>query len=80
MRWAVHMSADAMATLHRIPRVLVRDVSAVIQELAVNQTPVGMTTDPDEPSFMQIAAPGDYLITYEIVDEQHIIRIIEIEE
>ncbi|MFN8441682.1 MAG: hypothetical protein U0175_12965 [Caldilineaceae bacterium] len=52
----------------------------MIQSLAVNQTPVGMTTDSDEPSLMQIAAPGDYLITYEIVDEQHVVRIIEIEE
>ena len=80
MRWAIHMSADALAALHKLPRVLVRDVSAVIQGLANNPTPLGMISDPDEPSYCQIVAPGDYLITYEIIDDQHVLRIMDIEE
>lgn len=55
-------------------------VREVVQGLALNPTPPGMTSDPDEPSFCQIAAPGDYLITYEIVDERHLIPILAIEE
>lgn len=80
MRWAIHMSAEAMAALHKVPRVLVREVSAVIQGLADNPTPTGTMADPDEPSYYQIVAPGDYLITYEIVDERHLIRVVDIEE
>lgn len=80
MRWALHMSSDAIATIHALPRQFLPGVRAVIQSLTENPTPVGMTTDPDEPSYCQIAAPGDYVITYEIVDEQHCIRILEIDE
>jgi mRNA-degrading endonuclease RelE of RelBE toxin-antitoxin system len=74
------MSADAIAALHKLPRNFVRGVSSVIQSLAEDPTPVGIITDPDEPSFYQIAAPGDYLITFEIIDERHVIRILDIEE
>ena len=80
MRWAIYMSAEAMAALHKLPRILLGDIRSTIQELSLNPTPIGMMSDPDEPSFMQIAAPGDYLITYEIVDEKHLIRILEIED
>lgn len=80
MRWALHMSPDAIATLHQIPRELLPGVRQALQELALNPTPAGMMADPDEPSYCQIATPGDYLITYEIVDERRLIRILAIED
>jgi hypothetical protein len=66
--------------LHQIPRELLPGIQQVIQALADNPTPVGMVTDPDEPSYCQVAAPGDYVITYEIVDERHILRILTVED
>lgn len=80
MRWALHLSADAVAMLHRMPRTMLPGVRDILQSLALNPTPPGMTSDPDEPSYCQIATPGDYLITYEIVDERHLIHILAIEE
>jgi len=66
--------------LHQIPRTLLSGVRQAIQALADDPTPLGMTADPDEPSYCQIAAPGDYVITYEIVDEHHIVRVLMIED
>ena len=80
MRWALHLSPEAITMLHQIPRELLPGIRQVIQALADNPTPAGMTTDPDEPSYCQIAAPGDYVITYEIVDERHILRILTIKD
>ncbi len=80
MRWALHMSTEAITMLHQIPRELLLGIRQSIQQLAENPTPTGVVADPDEPSYYQIAAPGDYVITYEIVDERHIIRILTIED
>jgi mRNA-degrading endonuclease RelE of RelBE toxin-antitoxin system len=79
-RWALHSSRTAVNALyHRVDRNDVKAVTAALKALAVDPTPAHMQPSEENPSFYWIAAPGDYIVTYEIVDEQQIVRILTIE-
>ncbi len=49
--------------------------------LSLQDEPFPDNAQPDEedPSRLWIALPGDYVVTYEIVDEKHIVKIIDVE-
>jgi hypothetical protein len=54
-------------------------MTAALKALAVDPTPTNMQPSDEDPSLFWIAVPGDYIVTYEIVDEQQIVRILTIE-
>jgi mRNA-degrading endonuclease RelE of RelBE toxin-antitoxin system len=79
-RWALHHSRTAVDALyHRVDRSHLKAMTAALKALAVDPTPTNMQPSDEDPSLFWIAVPGDYIVTYEIVDEQQIVRILTIE-
>ena len=79
MRWAPHYSREAVDALyHRVARGYVKAIREAIQALSEDPTVAPLQPSEEDPSVYWIAAPGDYLIYFEIIDERHIIRIIDI--
>jgi len=79
MRWAPHYSREAVDALyHRVERGYVKAIREAIQALIEDPTGALLQPSEEDPSVYWIAAPGDYLIYFEIIDERHIIRIIDI--
>lgn len=79
MRWAPHYSREAVDALyHRVERGYVKAIREAIQALSEDPTVAPLQPSEEDPSVYWIAAPGDYLIYFEIIDERHIIRIIDI--
>jgi len=62
-----------------VERRFVKEVTAAIKALADNPTPMNMQVSEEDPSIYWIAVPGDYIVFYEIVDEEQFIRILDIE-
>lgn len=79
MKWALWLSPQAIAALRRIDRSLVGNVTSALDLLANNPTTVNLQPNEDDPSRYWIAVEGDDTIHFEILDERHAIRVIEIE-
>jgi hypothetical protein len=79
MRWTPYYSRDAVdAFYHLVEREHVRAVREAIQTLLEDPTALPMQSSEEDPSIYWIAVPGDYIIYFEIIDERHIVRIIDI--
>lgn len=80
MPWTLHYVRSAVDAMHhKVAREHVRSVIGSIEELAENPFPANAQADDEDPSALWIPIPGDYIVTYEIVDEKHIVRILSIE-
>ena len=79
MRWALHFDREAVEAMYTIPVEIWRQIKPIIWALQDDPTPDTMQADEDNPSWYWIALPGDYIVTYEIIDEEHVIRIVDIE-
>jgi mRNA-degrading endonuclease RelE of RelBE toxin-antitoxin system len=79
-RWALHFSRYAVDALyHRVERAHVEVMTAAIKALAEDPTPAYMQPSENDPSTYWVAVSGDYIVTYEIVDERHVVRVLDIE-
>lgn len=80
MRWSLHYSPKAVDSLyHKVERQFVRQVNAIIRALAEDPTSDNMQVDDEDPSVYWVPARGEHLVFYEIIDEQHMIRVVRIE-
>jgi mRNA-degrading endonuclease RelE of RelBE toxin-antitoxin system len=79
MKWRLLHSQATVEAIYQIPREIWREAKHLVLALQENPLPPGVQTDEDDPSKYWIALPGDYVLFYEILDEQHSIRLIEIE-
>lgn len=80
MRRTLYFAPTAITALRMIDRRLVRQVWSVIEALRDDPDALTYRTDSFDPSIYGVTAPGDVTIWFEIVDEQHAIRILDIEE
>lgn len=78
MKWTLCYSRDAVAAIYLIPRDVWREAKLVLWSLQDDPLPATAQPDDEDPSVYWIALPGDYLAYYEIVDEGHAVRIIDI--
>lgn len=79
MRWAPHYSREAVDALyHRVEREYVRAIREAIQALLEDPTAAPLQPSEEDPSIYWIAVPGDYIVYFEIIDERHIVRIVDI--
>ena len=79
MKWELRMSREAIASLYRLERTMASLVSAALDALAEDPIAANLQPDDEDPSCYWIAVDGDYTIWFEILDERHAIRVIEIE-
>lgn len=73
------MSRTAIKRLYEMDRQLVPVIWAVIDLLTENPDEVSYQPDEDEPSEYWLAVDGDVVVSFEILDEVHAIKILNIE-
>lgn len=78
MKWRLIYSQAMVEAIHQLPRDIWQQAKGLVMALQDNPLPAGVQTDEADPSKYWIALPGDYVLFYEILDEQHSIRLIEI--
>jgi hypothetical protein len=79
MRWAVHYSRAAVEALYqRVAREHAGLVRHAIQALVEDPTTFPLQPSEEDPSIFWIAVPGDYLVYFEIIDERHLVYVIDI--
>lgn len=80
MKRTLYFAPSATAMLRQIDRRFVAKVWAVIDSLLENPDQVSYRSDDLDPSLYGVTIPGDITIWFEILDEQHAIRVLDIEE
>lgn len=80
MRRTLYFAASATASLRHIDRRFVPGVWATLKALAENPDTVLYYPNPRDPSIYGITISGDVTIWFEILDELHALRILDIEE
>lgn len=79
MRWTLRYSPEAIQAIYQMPRAIWREAKAVVWSLQDNPLPANVQTDEADPSLYWIPLPGDYVLYYIIVDELHVVRILDVE-
>jgi hypothetical protein len=77
MQWTLHFDREVVEAMYTIPAEVWRQIKSVIWALQEDPTPHTMQADEENPSWYWIALPGDHIVTYEIIDEEHEIRIVD---
>ncbi len=80
MKWSLRFSPEAVAALRRVERSFVGNVWVVLDALEEDHASVPFQSTEDDPSIYWAAAPGDYTVWFEILDEEHAIRVLDIED
>jgi hypothetical protein len=70
----------AVLALRTFDRQIVRQIWAAIEALRDNPDTLTITSDTLDPSVFALTVSGDVTIWFEILDEQHAIRVLSIEE
>ena len=79
MRWAPYYSREAVDALyHRADREHVEAIREAIRALLEDPTSAPIQPSEGDPSVYWIAVSGDYLVYFEIIDERHIVRIVDV--
>lgn len=73
------MSREAIASLYQLERSMAAMISDALDTLAEDPTAANLQPDDEDPSRYWISVDGDFTIWFEILDERHAIRVIEIE-
>ena len=80
MKRTLFFAPTATTALRMIDRKFVRQVWAVIDALRADPDELTYRTDPSDPSIYGVTVSGDVTIWFEILDDQHAIRILDIED
>ena len=80
MKRTLYFAPLATALLRQIDRRFVASVWATIDLLLENPEAVKYRSDPEDPSLFGVTVTGDITSWFEILDEQHAIRVLDIEE
>lgn len=80
MKRTLFFAPTATTALRMIDRQFVRQVWAVIDALRDDPDELTYRIDSSDPSIYGVTVSGDVTIWFEILDEQHAIRILDIED
>ena len=80
MKRTLYFAPAATTALRQIDRRLVRLVWATLDMLIENPDAVDYRSNPRDPSIFGLTIPGDLTVWFEILDTQHAIRVLDIEE
>jgi len=79
MKWAIHMSREAVAQMHTIDRQLMPNLWSALHALAEDPDKDHFQPTEEDPSRYWIGIDGDIVVTFEIIDEKRIIRVLQID-
>lgn len=79
MKWALHISREAVTQMHSIDRQLVPNLWSALHALATDPDKNHFQPTEEDPSRYWIGIDGDVVVTFEIVDEKRIIRVLQID-
>mgnify|MGYP000102411395 FL=1 len=80
MKRTLYFAPLATTALRQIDRRFVTQVWAVLYALVENPDTVSFQSEPSDPSVYGVAIGGDTMVWFEILDEEHAIRVLEIED
>ncbi len=78
MRWGTRLDREAVQDLYQLERQFVPIFWKVIHLLTENPDQANIQSDPDDPSVFWVAGEGDIVIHFEILDTEHMIRVLKI--
>jgi hypothetical protein len=78
MKWGLRLDRSAVQDLYKLDRRLVPLIWAALHALAATPDDNNLQPDEDDPSVFLIAIEGDIIIHFEILDSEHVIRILRI--
>ena len=79
MKWELRLSRETVEQLYKIDRRLVANLWATLNALAKNPDKNYFQPTEADPSRYWIGIDGDLVISFEILDEIHAIRLLKIE-
>ena len=79
MKWSIHISREAVTQMHTIDRQLMPNLWAALHELAEDPDKNHFQPTEEDPSRYWIGIDGDVVVTFEIIDEKHVIRVLQID-
>lgn len=80
MKRTLFFAPAAVLALRTFDRQIVRQIWAAIEALRDNPDTLTIIADTLDPSVFGLTVSGDVTIWFEILDEQHAIRVLSIEE
>ena len=80
MKRTLFFAPAAVLALRTSDRQFVRQIWAAIEALRDNPDTLTISADTLDPSVFGLTVSGDVTIWFEILDEQHAIRVLSIEE
>jgi len=80
LKRTLYFAPQATGALRQIDRRLVVRVWATIDALLENPGNVDYRSDGEDPSLFGVTVVDDRTIWFEILDEQHALRVLDIEE
>ncbi len=78
MRWGIRLDRAAVQDLYKVERRFVPLIWAALSALAESPDSNNMQPDEDDPSVYWLAIEGDSVIHFEILDSEHVIRVLSI--
>lgn len=78
MRWGLRLDRAAVQDLYKLDRQFVPMIWAALHALAEAPDSSNLQPDEDDPSVYWIAVEGDSVIHFEILDSEHVIRVLRI--
>ena len=80
MKRTLFFAPAATLALRTFDRQIVRQIWAAVEALRDHPDTLTIAADTLDPSVFGLTASGDVTIWFEILDEQHAIRVLSIEE
>jgi len=78
--WSLRYTADATAGIHLVPRGAAAEVTAAIRALLRVPLPDEATPEPSGRPNTYVLTVMEYSITYELIEQGQIIKILLVEE
>ena len=78
MKWGIHISSEAVKQMYKIDRSLVSNLWVSLNALAEDPDRTHFQPTEEDPSRYWIGIDGDVVVTFEILDEKHAIRVLKI--
>lgn len=78
MKWGLRLDRAAVQDLYKLDRRFVPLIWAALNVLAEAPDSNNLQPDEDDPSVYWIVVEGDSVIHFEILDSEHVIRVLRI--
>lgn len=72
------MSSEAVGQMYKIDRTLIPNLWATLNSLTADPDKTHFQPTEEDPSRYWIGMDGDVVVTFEILDEKHAIRVLKI--